>query len=153
MDINNVKADYSCLYCQNIYVEPKKLIKCGHSMCSKCLKDYTVNQQKLNCRLIDLKIDKVYDEMKVDELESIIIDLQQSQDNKKLLKNKRVQKKSSFSLVFHLSFIRDKESCCFISLTTKQKSREKKKMKKRGELMKSIKTQRIINTPKDIQIR
>ena len=49
MDINNVKADYSCLYCQNIYVEPKKLIKCGHSMCSKCLKDYTVNQQKLNC--------------------------------------------------------------------------------------------------------
>ena len=33
------------------------------------------NQQKLNCRLIELKIDKVYNEMKFDELESNIINL------------------------------------------------------------------------------
>ena len=66
------------------------------------------NQQKLNCRLIDLKIDKVYDEMKVDELESIIIDLQQSQDNKKLLKKKN--KTKNFKAIID-KLTREKDNC------------------------------------------
>jgi hypothetical protein len=36
------------------------------------------NQQKLNYKLIDLKIDKVHNEQKIDELESDFIDMQQS---------------------------------------------------------------------------
>ena len=39
------------------------------------------NQQKLNCRLIELKIDKVYNQIKIDELESNIIDLKKSFNN------------------------------------------------------------------------
>ena len=52
------------------------------------------NQQKLNCRLIELKIDKVYNEMKFDELESNIIDLQKSQNNIKDDKKGSIKKKS-----------------------------------------------------------
>ena len=47
------------------------------------------NQQKLNYKLIDLKIDKVHNEQKIDELESDFIDMQQSKNiSKNYQKNK-----------------------------------------------------------------
>ena len=47
------------------------------------------NQQKLNYKLIDLKIDKVQNEQKIDELESDFIDMQQSKNiSKNYQKNK-----------------------------------------------------------------
>ena len=49
------------------------------------------NQQKLNYKLIELKIDKVHNEQKIDELESDFIDLQQSK-NKNYKKNKNKKK-------------------------------------------------------------
>lgn len=49
MDINSIKKQYTCLICQNIYVEPIKLTKCSHNMCSKCIKDYSATQQQMNC--------------------------------------------------------------------------------------------------------
>ena len=52
------------------------------------------NQQKLNCRLIELKIDKAYNEMKLDELESNIIDLKQGQNNINDDKKQSIKKKS-----------------------------------------------------------
>ena len=45
------------------------------------------NQQKLNYKLIELKIDKVYNEMKVERLESNILDLQQPSKIRKDSKN------------------------------------------------------------------
>ena len=49
MDINNIKKQYTCLICQNIFLEPIKLTKCDHKMCSRCIKDYSSTQQQLNC--------------------------------------------------------------------------------------------------------
>ena len=45
MDIN------TCLICQNIFLNPIKLIKCGHKMCSNCLNNYSTSQKQLNCPL------------------------------------------------------------------------------------------------------
>ena len=52
------------------------------------------NQQKLNYKLTQLKIDKVYNEMKVDGLETNIIDLKQSQNNVKDGTKEPIKKKA-----------------------------------------------------------
>ena len=44
MDINNIKNQYTCLICQNIFNNPVKLTKCGHNFCNNCLNNY-VNSQ------------------------------------------------------------------------------------------------------------
>jgi len=71
------------------------------------------NQQKLNCRLIELKIDKAYNEMKLDELESNIIDLQQGQNNinddKKQSIKKRNKTKNYKGIIDKLN--REKDNC------------------------------------------
>ena len=71
------------------------------------------NQQKLNYKLTQLKIDKVYNEMKVDELETNIIDLKQSQNNVKDGTKEPIKKK--FKLKNYKGIIdkltREKDNC------------------------------------------
>ena len=71
------------------------------------------NQQKLNCRLIELKIDKVYNEMKFEELESNIIDLQKStnfkKDDKKGIIKKKSKTKNYKGIIDKLT--REKDNC------------------------------------------
>ena len=71
------------------------------------------NQQKLNCRLIELRIDKVYNEMKMEELESNIIDLKLSQNNikdgKKELTKKKNKTKNYKGIIDKLT--REKDNC------------------------------------------
>ena len=51
MDINDIKDQYTCLICQNIYINPVKLSKCGHNMCSDCINNFSSTQKNLNCPL------------------------------------------------------------------------------------------------------
>ena len=51
MDINQIKDQYTCLICQNIFSNPIKLSKCGHNMCSNCINNYSVIKKKLECPL------------------------------------------------------------------------------------------------------
>ena len=71
------------------------------------------NQQKLNCRLIELRIDKVYNEMKMEELESNIIDLKLPQNNikdgKKELTKKKNKTKNYKGIIDKLT--REKDNC------------------------------------------
>ena len=52
MDINLIKDQYTCLVCQNIYLNPVKLANCGHNFCKDCLDSYIKNQnnQKKNSK-------------------------------------------------------------------------------------------------------
>lgn len=61
------------------------------------------NQQKLNYKLIELKIDKVNNEEKIDELESDLMDLQQEKNGSKNDK-KNKNKKNYKDIIKQLSF-------------------------------------------------
>jgi len=75
------------------------------------------NQQKLNYKLIELKIDKVHNEQKIDELESDFIDLQQSK-NKNYKKNKN--KKNYKEIIDTL--IKEKENYLQLIKNSKQEN-------------------------------
>ena len=52
MDINQIKDQYTCIICQDIFTDPVKLLKCGHTFCKNCINDYTKsqkNQKSINC--------------------------------------------------------------------------------------------------------
>ena len=51
MDINDIKEQYTCLICQNIFTNPIKLEKCGHNMCSDCINNFSNTQKELKCPL------------------------------------------------------------------------------------------------------
>ena len=58
MDINNIKDQYTCFICQNIYKNPIKLSKCGHNMCNDCIINYSSSQSQLNCPLCRVPYEK-----------------------------------------------------------------------------------------------
>ncbi len=47
MDISNIKDQYTCLICQNIFNNPVKISKCNHNFCNDCLNNY-INTQPPN---------------------------------------------------------------------------------------------------------
>ena len=49
MDINDIKDQYTCLICQNIFSNPIKLSKCGHNMCNACINNYSLSQMQPTC--------------------------------------------------------------------------------------------------------
>ena len=51
MDINDIKDQYTCLICQNIYTNPIKIVTCGHNMCNDCINSFTSTQKNLSCPL------------------------------------------------------------------------------------------------------
>ena len=51
MNINDIKDQYTCLICQNIFKNPIKLDKCGHNTCSDCINNFTISQTELKCPL------------------------------------------------------------------------------------------------------
>ena len=82
MDINSIKNQYTCLICQKIYTEPIKLIKCGHNICSKCIKDYSETHQKLNCpscKTPFTKTDIIQDENLIQKMSNIKVKCECSQ--------------------------------------------------------------------------
>ena len=58
MDINEIKDQYTCLICQNIYTNPIKIVKCGHNMCSDCINNFTSTQKNLSCPLCRVAFSK-----------------------------------------------------------------------------------------------
>ena len=46
MDINSIKDQYTCLICQNIFVDPVKLKNCAHEFCKECIDSYSNGQSQ-----------------------------------------------------------------------------------------------------------
>jgi hypothetical protein len=46
-----INEKYLCSICQNLYVNPKIIVICQHSFCSKCIDDLFKNEKSPNCPL------------------------------------------------------------------------------------------------------
>ena len=58
MNINDIKDQYTCLICQNIYTNPIKIAKCGHNMCNDCINNYLLTQTNINCPMCRVPFQK-----------------------------------------------------------------------------------------------
>ncbi len=48
---DEINEKYLCSICQNLYVNPKIIVTCQHSFCSKCIDDLTKNEKSPSCPL------------------------------------------------------------------------------------------------------
>lgn len=96
------------------------------------------NQQKLNYKLIEFKIDKAYNLKKFDEIESDILDLQQSQNNKDPkfeIKKKKIKSKNYREIIDKLT--KEKEN--YLHLIQSQNTENIKLNEKKDDLTEEMK--------------
>jgi len=96
------------------------------------------NQQKLNYKLIEFKIDKAYNLKKFDEIESDILDLQQSQNNKDPkfeIKKKKTKSKNYREIIDKLT--KEKEN--YLHLIQSQNTENIKLNEKKDDLIEEMK--------------